>query len=228
MDIDIKLNNYLKDNLGPAHSGVLSRFYHSMLDRIKYGAPSMLAKLLTLKLSTATLHLVKEFLNNLSIEEQIEYINRSNDRGENILFYCENIELMRAIIKYVHNINICCVNGDNALITVCNYNSSKSVNIEMIELLLDSGIDINVKNKYGFTALIYYCAGYSPTSSNPNNNFENIVELLIRRGADVFSRTLIDTQAFHYVRDETMVSEELLQLLRGEISMRYTKNAANI
>lgn len=226
MNMDARLNNYLRANLEPIYYDALPQFH----DKVRTGPnnyePTWLAKISIQKLPGVALRLIEEFLNNLSIEERIEYINRSSDRGKNILFYCKDIKLMKIIIKYIRNINVCCDDGNNALTIICNRGDEEM--IEMTELLLDNGIDINVKNKYGYTSLIYYCIVHSPTLMHPNDNFESNVELLIHRGADVLIKTHCGSQVFGYVQDVTLLSDYISQLLRGEICVRSVKSAANI
>lgn len=226
MDTDIELSNYLQDKLG-------STCYYKLLHFV-HGDISILTQISMQKLPNNILCAIKEFFKNLSIERTSEYINKTNSRGENILFYCVDIELMKVVIEYVDDINLCCstsTNTNNALMATCQRNIGFGpVDIEIVELLLDSGIDINATNKYGYTALMLYCARYSSLSSCFDENFERLVELLIRRGADILIKSNDGLQAYDLMHKSNtiLLSVELSQLLQGEISMRYTKNAANV
>uniref|UniRef100_UPI003F4B811D ankyrin repeat domain-containing protein n=1 Tax=Brachyspira catarrhinii TaxID=2528966 RepID=UPI003F4B811D len=64
--------------------------------------------------------------------------------------------------------------------------ASKKLCIEIIELVLRLGADINAKNKYGYTALCEACLELdnNPKESTINKRLE-IVKYLINRGADV-------------------------------------------
>lgn len=222
--VDINLKNYLAKNLEPERYASLQYPHH------KASRLSVLAELSVCWIPDDVLCLIKEFFVNLSSECIIEYVNRINDEGKNIFFYCKDVELMKVIIGYACDINARCNEGNNVLMTKCDcdYNGIQADNIEMIELLLDNGADVNATSACGYTPLMNYCSSYCPSSYLPNDNFESIVELLIRRGACVFTRSCIGLRALDFVRDTSLLSEELLQLLRGEVSMSRTKNAANV
>lgn len=221
--INVDLKNYLKDNLDTARYALIQHPY-SEASRI-----SVLAEISIYPLPNDALHLIKEFFKNLSHECISEYINRTDNAGRNILFFCRDAGLLKFIIEYVHDINARCKNGGNALAKMCICTGTKSDEIEIIELLLNYGADINAQCMSGYTPLINYCSEHSPTWYHPNNNFENVVELLISRGACVFTTSRAATmKAIDFVNDTTLLSEGILQLLRGEVSMSRTKSAANV
>lgn len=215
-NIDTNLKKYLSNNLGPT-------YYQELLLYSYISVPSVLATISLRKLPSNVLHLIKEFLKNLSPKEMSEYINRTTICGSNILFFCKDVELMKDIIEHVRDINSRNVADCNALMAFCNYDD-----VEIIELLLDKGINIDAQDIYGYTLLMRYCDGYSPTNTFSNDNFESIVELLVYRDANLLIKSPRGQQAWELVRDPILVSEELLQLLRGEISIGRTKSAANV
>lgn len=224
MNTNDKLTHYLKDNVALEDCRALSWLSTNFNDkRCEF---NMLSAIGSKKMSGSILRLTKEFLKNLSIEELTAYVNETNFVGENIFFFCCNIELMKIIIKY-GNINARSYIGNNALMEICNYRHSKSFDIQIVELLLDNGIDINATDNNGCTALVNYCSVHRPTAYHPNDNFENVIELLISRGADVLLRTNQRFQAFDYVQP-ALISEECAQLLRGEIYLNCPKSAAKI
>lgn len=112
-NINTNLINYLKNNLDPTHN-VLYACSYSKANEI-----SMLAEISTHKLGSDVLCLVKEFLKSLSTMCISEYINRTNDEGRNIFFFCRDVELMKDIIGYVHYIDFVCKGGRTALAIVC-------------------------------------------------------------------------------------------------------------
>lgn len=223
MNINTDLKDYLEDNLDPACYTLIRRPYNEA-HRI-----SILAEISICKLSDNVLCLVMSFLKNLSREVISEYINRTDDMGRNIFFVCANIELLKFMIEYVHDINACGDNGINALANICGRRGISSDEVEIIELLLNYGADPNAPSINGYTSLMNYCSISSPTSHRPNNNFERVVELLISRGACVSTTSYAaKMRALDFVSSTSLLSEELLQLLRGEVSMRQIKSAAKV
>lgn len=77
--------------------------------------------------------------------------------------------------------------GKTTLMMVCDHHYDKLIGSEMIGLLLDNGADINSTTKYDCTALMYHRYNHSSSLNLLNNNFENTIVLLIRRGANVLA-----------------------------------------
>lgn len=222
MNANTDLKNYLKNNLNPTCYALMQHLHNEA------GRISALAEISINKLPDNVLCLVIAFLKNLSREEISEYVNRTNNEGKNIFFFCRDIGLLKFIIEYVHDINARCNNGSTALITICD-RFIKPDDVEIIELLLNNDADVNARCAHGWTPLINCCSESSPSSRCPNDNFENVVELLISRGACVFLKAQgSEMKAYDFVNDATLLSEEFAQLLRGEISMSHTKSAANV
>lgn len=259
-NIDTNFERYLSNNLGLMR-GMMPQYSQNEASTI-----SALAEISIHKLSDNVLRVTKEFLKSLSSECMSEYINRTNDEGQNIFFFCRDVELMKYIIEYVHDINAVCKNGSTALTSMCDHNIIQLTNVEIIELLLENsadvnatnvdgstalasmcnhhiiqsngveiielllehGANINTTNVDGYTPLMNYCAKSSYSLRHPWHNFENVVELLIRKGADPLMKSNMGCQAYDFVGHKTLLSESISQLLRGEISMARTKSAAKI
>lgn len=83
-NVDINLMNYLKNNLDRKRYALIQNTPNEA------NQASALAAISTLKLPNDILCLIKEFLKNkISREEISEYINRTNDAGRNIFFFCK-------------------------------------------------------------------------------------------------------------------------------------------
>lgn len=114
-----------------------------------------------------------------------------------------------------------------ALLVVGNVAMYESINIKIVELLLNEGADINAIDKSGNNILMKYCLS-TGTSLMRINNFERDVEFLIRKGADVFATTHGGLQMLDVVYDPASLSENLIGLLRGEITMPRVKGAVGL
>lgn len=214
MDINTKLINYLI---------VVDRAPLQQSYDCKAKMLSALAGLSTFKSPDYVKQLVEEFLKSFSIEEISAYVNKVDCEDANILFFCRDVDLMRIIIKYVRDIDARRVDSATALMVACTRGD-----IEIMELLLDNGADINAVDRRGITALMYYCMGQSPNENWANNNFESTVKLLIQRDADVLMKSNVDNRAIDFLRSIVSISENLLQLLQGKNCMGYTKNARKL
>lgn len=182
--------------------------------------------------SDQILFLIEQFLESLSTVEITEYFNQPDDYGKTIIFYCANTNLMKTIIKYTHNINYFCNDGINILMAAL---FRPLINLEIVELLLYSDININATNENGVTALMYYCHGYQAIRRSDDEHqqcddiFESIVELLIYKGADVFAMVHQNSVALHFISTkQPLLSERSLGLLQGTIDINSTKSARKI
>lgn len=212
-----KLLNYLKENL---KAEMYSELVRSYLDDDV--ASNFLSFISTQELPDEILYFIKQFLENVSIEEAQAYINSIDSEGKTVFFVCKNVDLMKIIIKYVGDINVSSHQGNNALMCQCNYRGSPP-NLEIIEALLDTDININATNVHGKTALMCYCDAHCLTFEN----FERIVELFIRKGANVFAISNDNLKAYDYIKDATL-SERTSGLLQGTIGLNHTKSARNV
>lgn len=170
------------------------------------------------KFSADTLKLIEEFLAALPFVQASKYVSEIDYDGNSLMFYCEDINLIECTIKYIHDIHICNHWKFSALMYACN-TSSGSFNLNVIKFFLDCGININAKNDRNETALIYLC------QDSTNENFEQAIELLIFNGADPFVIASGGLAAYDYVRNKSLLSERLQQLLQGYIRMNNTKRA---
>lgn len=180
---------------------------------------------------------LEQFLANVPIEEAKKYLEIRNFRGQTALLLCKDIEMLKIIIKYV-NINDKCRSGNNALMNIFDL-PFELIDVEMIELLLNSGINVNEANMADVTPLMHCCAsiiapvGVTPlmyersTAINPilYEKFERIVKLLIDRNADPNMQSVDHNKPFNYVIKPELLSPELFLLLQGKTRMNYPKSA---
>jgi len=71
--------------------------------------------------------------------------------------------------------------------------------LDLVKLLIKAGASVNVKNKYGYTALMYASI----------NNHLDIVKLLIKAGADINIKNNFGFDAIFYANDK--IKDLLLQ-----------------
>lgn len=113
-----------------------------------------------------------------------------------IINYIKNYDIQK-IEELINNmIDIESVGGHNALIYASKYNY-----IQIVELLLKSDININSKDKYGWTPLMY-----AATFGR-----KEIVNLLIEKGADINIQNDIGWTALSYALNND--HEEIIKLL---------------
>lgn len=114
---------------------------------------------------------------NLLIDREVD-VNIQNEEGKNALMCicthkCDDDIIEKLIEKT--NLNSVNLKQESVLHLACRYN----VNRNIIKLLIEYGIDVNLQNETGQTALIY--AYYNAE----NNKEENIIQILINAGANV-------------------------------------------
>ncbi|MDD4220319.1 MAG: ankyrin repeat domain-containing protein [Sphaerochaetaceae bacterium] len=95
-------------------------------------------------------------------------------------------------------------NGMNALSFILDEAIASEINIELLEMLIDAGINIDAKDMYGKTPLMY---------AAENDSLE-VIALLLRAGADVIARDNDGETAFEYAQynDDVYSSKEFWQL----------------
>jgi ankyrin repeat protein len=80
--------------------------------------------------------------------------------------------------------------------------------IDIVQLFIENGIDVNWKNRAGWNALLFLCKNYV------NDNLIEIVRLLIEHGINI-NHTAYEGNAFHllckYYQNENLI--DILQLL---------------
>lgn len=176
-------------------------------------------------ISDDILSLIEEFFEILPIEKTLAYINKNDYIVLPILFICMNMKLMNIIIKYISDVTICDRHGYNALMHACANAPSNlaQISLEKINLLLDRGIDINVKDDNNRTALIYCCIFACRRADT--QNVADAIELLIFRGADVSIRSKDNKKAFDWLDNKHKFNPQLLALLEGVTRINRTKRA---
>lgn len=180
----------------------------------------LLGSLSTKKVSSDILIVIEEFLASLPFEEASEYVSGLNFFGNSILLICEDINLLKLLIKYVPDINASNEYGNNALMRQF---LKQHPDLEKIQFLLESGIDVNATNSQNMTALML-CCGY--VTKAVNENISEILEVLIFSGANVDIQSNCGKKAYCLVPDKTLLSERMSQLLQGTIRLNGTKRAA--
>lgn len=162
--------------------------------------------------------LIERFLESISTEEATEYINNTYF-GCPIIFYCEDVNLMKVMIKYVRNVNVRTHWGTNALMFACV--TPLTLKLERVKLLLDCKIDINTVNERNESALAIYCEHVDHNTSER----DEIIQLLIFYGANPFIKSSRKKIAADYVVHKNILSERSHQLLQGIIKVNNTKRA---
>lgn len=180
---------------------------------------SYLAAISNKNLSDNILKLIDEFLSDLSFEEASKYVNEEDWYLNSLILECKNIKLMRIIIKYVRDINVSNACGGNALMCAC---VSPIIDLEIVKLLLNHKINVNAKSDDEMTALMYVC---NQITGDNYEMIEQVIELLIHCGADVFIKSRTDKIAFDYIKDKSLLSSRLSQWLQGTIRLNNTKRA---
>lgn len=213
MDTNAKLQTFLAESLDAETFNKLC----SSRKQILVGRLNFIMSISTTKLSSEILALIEKFLADLPFEEASTYISApSGWMNDCVILMCENIDFMKIIIGYVWNINARNRYKNNALMRECLLNPIP--NIEKIKFLLEHKIDVNAVNIRSQTALMYCCM-------NEVQNIEEILELLIFSGADVFMKSRKGKTAYDYVKHKTLLSERMSQLLQGTIRLNKTKKA---
>lgn len=209
MDIDREFRIFIKERLGALQYDRLSTKYSNRYQM------TFLAAMSTAYFPENILISIEEFLANLSFERASEYVNFSAAGEMHLLFYCVDINLINHIAKYISCVNTCNTFGSSALMHAC-INS----NLNIINFLLDQGANVNAKNNSGQTALMWL-------SINCENCevAEQIIELLIFRGADPLIESHGGHTAWDRITNKFMLSDRSQQLLQGTIKMNNTKRA---
>ena len=100
--------------------------------------------------------------------------------------------------------------GSNALLAICCIYSSDIINVvEVITALLDGGIDIHLKGKNSWNALIGWCK-----RNLRGNYFLPVAELLINRGIDINSKDENEQNALFLVCNEHKNGLLMLKIIR--------------
>ncbi|AEX62044.1 putative ankyrin repeat protein [Megavirus vitis] len=114
------------------------------------------------------------------------------------------LSVVKLLLKRGANINAVDMYGNSALMLACSQND-----VELAELLIRSGIDVNIKSNCNMTALI--SAAYN---SGHNNNID-LIKLLLEHGADVnfiniYGRTALDAACDYKNKCDNLQTIKLL------------------
>lgn len=221
-----KLGCFLRSRLGlKAYVSLLESCDQDMLDYCS-GTLLMSLSISTDAIPDDILLLIEEFFENLPIEKTLKYINKAKLGwgGRSITYVCNNMKLMNIIMKYVNIVTDHDQSNYNVLMYACR-NEQKS--LEKINLLLDCGININAQTSENWTALMFCCASLNVQNATNDTykNMEDVIELLIFRGADVLIKSNIGKTAFDYLKDKQNFSPQLLSMLEGTTRINRTKKA---
>ena len=159
--------------------------------------------------------------NNLEIVEMLlkrgADVNTQNQYGYTALmisgiFYSMNysVRLIELLLKYNANVNIRDIDGDSALMWICEQFNSEKFDVRCVKLLLDEKADVNLQNKYKETALMI-----AARQSTRDNSIE-IIQLLLDGGANVNVMDEDNRVAFRFAYDvhaEKQGNIETLKLL---------------
>lgn len=222
-DADNEFRTYLSEHLETSvHDELLQIKYCNCLPSL---APpvTFLMKISNGNLSSDILALIQQFLDTLSHECTCEYVMKADNEGNSIIFVCENMDLLKVVVRYVPNINVQNVYGNNALMRSCVIRS-ESINLNKIKFLLDCEIDADAKNKNGATALMH-CCHWINNYSGTVKDIEEIIELLIFNGANPLIKYCDQKIAYENIINKQLLSVRVVQLLQGEIKTNRTKRA---
>ncbi|XP_063923595.1 uncharacterized protein LOC135137792 isoform X2 [Zophobas morio] len=112
-------------------------------------------------------------------------------------------ENVQTLLDFEASINSTDKNNKNAL----HYASeSRQNNRDIIQLLIDKGIDVNIQNKNGTTALNLACL----TGVNQN------AKILLDKGASIDSMDKNNKNALHYASESQQNNQDIIQLLIGK------------
>lgn len=108
-------------------------------------------------------------------------------------------------------------NNQNNLIHFLFFNSRNTDDIGLLKALIESGLDVNHKNKYGFTPLMF-------AVQQPSKNRIESVYMLLDNGADLYATTNNGQTLFDFV-PETEKGEELHAAIK---SYEESKNLSSV
>jgi len=100
-------------------------------------------------------------------------------------------EFFTLLIQSGAHVNARFENGMNALSFILSEAIASEINIELFEMLIDAGINIDAKDMYGKTPLMYAA----------ENDSCEVLSLLLQSGADVITRDNDGETAFDYAQD---------------------------
>lgn len=174
--------------------------------------------------SNVILQLIDEFLERLTIEEISEYFNYNDKTGKNLISCCQDINLMKIIIKHINRTNTQCLpqHKFRPLLKIF-HPTGPPTTLEMVQLLLDNGADVNVAGYMELTPLMNCIIHWR------HGDYESIAELLIRRGANISAKSCHGQTPYQYALMFSLpLSERLSRMLQGEIVLSYTKPATKL
>lgn len=213
MGTDSKFRTFMRAHLD-------EQLYNRLMNKYTHYRITFLTKVSTEVHPEYILILVEEFLASLSFAEASEYVNRETESIGALIFCCVDINLIKRIIKYVADVDARDARGSTALMCAC-----YRLNLNVIQFYLDRGADAKAKNFKNTTALMCTCASEHKSESNMDENFEQIIELLIFSDADPHIVSKDGQTAYNYVKDKSLLSLRSQQLLQGHIKMNNTKRA---
>ncbi|MFE1242863.1 ankyrin repeat domain-containing protein [Fictibacillus sp. NPDC058756] len=129
---------------------------------------------------------------------KLEHVNLNN---ENVIIQgiksCRKIEIIRYLLDRGLDVNHIDQDGMNALMCAITSSEAQKSNewMNIVRSLIDAKIDLNHKDQLGKTALMHACSHYN------ENNSEELIKLLIERGADPAIKDLDGRTARSYARD---------------------------
>ena len=183
-------------------------------------------------------NILKYVLSNSKID-----LNLKNNKFNSAIFYSNNYEIIKLLLKYNINTYTTNINGQTFLNYYCNkYNC----NFDILYLLICNGFDCNIPDYYSRTPL-FYCLKYKNEISNliliikntnninqidhegnnallyliKNNKDIILVDLLIKNGINVNVKDNVDKNCLFYLLDEQFLNIIHL-LVKYNINVNHT------
>lgn len=108
-------------------------------------------------------------------------------------------DYLEEYLKVCNNINQVNDIGDTALHLLC-YTQHPSQCMETTRMLVNAGIDVNIQNEYGNTALYYVI--WNCTFGMYNYNYKTIINILINAGANIYLPCIGGKRPIDYLTPE--------------------------
>lgn len=135
-------------------------------------------------------------------------INNINDYGKSLLFYEENIKLLELLLEGSKVINQQCFNDGKSCFFDTQKIKNSSIAIKKDRLLIEHGIDVNLKDKLGKTALLF-------------NKPEVIQLLILENGFDIHTKTNNGSNMLFFNNVSIKTTEKMIE---KNIDIHHTNN----